>query len=169
MSEFALQIRQATITDAPLLAEHRVSMFRDMGSAQPQIEGALRDAAAKEIREAMERDEYVAWLAYPAGNSQRIVAGAGVQLRRLLPRPETDGSRVLVGREGIVLNMYVDREYRRQGVAKRLMETIIAWAPRASIVRLVLHASVEGRPLYERMGFAPTNEMRYTRTLRPDG
>jgi hypothetical protein len=37
--------------------------------------------------------------------------------------------------------------------------------PETDIVRLVLHASDEGRPLYESMGFEPTNEMRYTGTL----
>jgi hypothetical protein len=33
------------------------------------------------------------------------------------------------------------------------------------IRRVVLHASDQGRPLYERLGFVPTNEMR----LQPAG
>ncbi len=33
------------------------------------------------------------------------------------------------------------------------------------IARLVLHASPEGRSLDERLGFEPTNEMRYTGDL----
>lgn len=140
-------------------------MFRDMGSAQPAIERELREAAATQIREAMLSGEYVAWVAHPAGEPQRVIAGAGVQLRRLFPRPDAAGTGVVHGREGIVLNVYVEREYRRQGIARRLMETIIDWAPRAGIRRLVLHASAEGRPLYESMGFEPTNEMRYGRPL----
>jgi GNAT superfamily N-acetyltransferase len=142
-------------------------MFRDMGAIEPAAEARLRDAAMEQIGETITSGEYVAWLALPAGESERIIGGGGLQLRRLLPRPSADGSRVLVGREGIVLNMYVERAYRRRGVARRLVEAILAWAPTADVVQLVLHASDEGRPLYESMGFEPTNEMSYTGALRP--
>jgi GNAT superfamily N-acetyltransferase len=66
---------------------------------------------------------------------------------------------LLVGREGLILNVYVDPRYRRQGVARRLMEALIDWAPAAGIVRLVLHASEDGRSLYEALGFRASNEM----------
>ena len=41
------------------------------------------------------------------------------------------------------------------------MEHIIAWARAERLDRLVLHASDEGRALYERLGFIQTNEMRF--------
>ena len=167
MSDHAIEIRRAALADSPVLALQRVSMFRDMGDAEPSIEAPLRAASDVQIREAMLAGEYFAWLAHVSGEPQRIVGGAGVQLRRLLPRPDDDGTRVVIGREGVVLSVYVERDYRRRGVARRLLEAIIAWAPAADIVRLVLHASVEGRPLYESMGFRPTSEMRYTGALRP--
>ena len=150
-----------------MLAHHRISMFRDMGSAVPQIEEQLRTTAAAAMREAMATGEYVAWVAHLAGEHGRIVGGAGVQLRRLFPRPDASGKRVLLGRDGIVLNVYVERDHRRRGVARALMDAILAWVPETDIVSLVLHASKEGRPLYESMGFQPTNEMRYARELRP--
>ena len=142
-------------------------MFRDMGSVQRDVEASLREAATTHIRDEMQAGEYVAWLAYPADEPQRVVGGTGVQLRRLLPRPEVGGARVLVGREGIVLYIFVYRDYRREGVAPRLIDSILAWVPGTDIVRLVLHASPDGRPLYESLGFVQTNEMRYARTLRP--
>ena len=134
---------------------------------RPEIETPLRDAAFAHIREAMAIGEYVAWVAYAIREPHRIVGGAGVQIRRLLPRPDAGGTRALIGREGLVLNMYVEPDYRRQGVARRLIETILAWVPHTDIVRLVLHASAEGRPLYESVRFESTNEMRYGRELRP--
>jgi hypothetical protein len=45
------------------------------------------------------------------------------------------------------------------------MRQVIAWAGEAGIHTLVLHASEAGRPLYERLGFASTNEMRFTGSL----
>jgi GNAT superfamily N-acetyltransferase len=44
-------------------------------------------------------------------------------------------------------------EYRRQGLARRLMEDIIAIAERRGIHTLKLDATDEGRPLYESLGF----------------
>jgi GNAT superfamily N-acetyltransferase len=75
----------------------------------------------------------------------------------------------LLGREGLVLNVYVERAWRRRGVARRLMQEIFAWASEAGIVRIVLHASADGRALYEALGFVDTNEMRYTGRLAPHG
>ena len=166
MTDKTIEIRSATEADAYVIAEQRVVMFRDMGSLDASIEGELLDAATRQIREAIASGEYVAWLAYPTDEPQRIVGGSGVQLRRLFPRPDERGTRVLMGREGIVLNVYVARDFRRRGLARRLMEVILDWVPSTDIVRLVLNASDEGRSLYESMGFVPNNEMRYGSTLR---
>lgn len=50
-------------------------------------------------------------------------------------------------------------------LAKLIMEHVIAGARDAGVSHLVLHASSEGRPLYEALGFVATNEMRYTGEL----
>jgi GNAT superfamily N-acetyltransferase len=60
-----------------------------------------------------------------------------------------------------VLNVFTEPEWRRRGAAVLLMERIVEWARAERIVRVVLHASPLGRPVYERAGFVPTNEMRY--------
>jgi GNAT superfamily N-acetyltransferase len=44
-------------------------------------------------------------------------------------------------------------EYRRQGLAKRLLEDVIGIAERRGIQTLKLDATDEGRPLYENLGF----------------
>ena len=58
-----------------------------------------------------------------------------------------------------ILNMYVDPEFRRQGIAHRLMQIMIGWCRKEGFVNVQLHASDQGRPLYESLGFKPTNEM----------
>jgi GNAT superfamily N-acetyltransferase len=60
----------------------------------------------------------------------------------------------------MILNMYVEREHRRRGIARALMEKMIAWCRENGFVSVGLHASDEGRPLYEQLGFEATNEMR---------
>ena len=61
-----------------------------------------------------------------------------------------------------LLNVYVYQEFRRQGVARRLMQVMVDWCRAQGFSTVWLHASDEGRPLYESMGFAASNEMKLT-------
>lgn len=154
-----LDIRLATPADASLLAAQRVAMFRDMGRTRPEIERPLLEACEGHLARALASGEYVGWVAELAASPGLVVGGAGVQLRPLLPRTDSTGHLLLMGREGLILNVYVEPEHRRRGIARHLMETLIAWAPGAGIVRLVLHASPDGRDLYQSLGFRDSNEM----------
>lgn len=161
-------LRFATAADALLLAEHRVAMFREMNAVQPPLEALLRDASAAYFASAIPAGEYVGWIASPHGSSSPV-AGGGVQFRSLLPRPTLSGSGLLLGREGLVLNVYTVPSWRRRGVARQLMDTIVAWTVEAGIVRLVLSASPDGRRLYEQLGFVATREMSYDGPLAAAG
>jgi GNAT superfamily N-acetyltransferase len=56
--------------------------------------------------------------------------------------------------------MYVEKPYRRRGIARTLMEEMLGWCRREEFAYVGLHASDDGRPLYEKLGFRATNEMR---------
>ena len=139
-----------------------------MGHLPDDLAAQVFQLTEEYLRDAMPRGEYVAWLASPSGDEGTTIAGAGVQVRRILPRPLTPAGehRVALAREAIVLNVYTEKPWRRQGIAEVLMQHVVEWAGRSNIDRLVLHASDDGRRLYERMGFVQTNEMRYARRLR---
>jgi len=64
--------------------------------------------------------------------------------------------------QGVVLNVYTEPTWRRRGLAALLMQHVLEWAEANKVKTLVLHASGDARPLYEKLGFVPTNEMRYT-------
>ena len=55
-------------------------------------------------------------------------------------------------RRGNVLNVYTEPHARRQGLARRLMETAMVWCRDNGIRAVILHASPDGRPLYESLG-----------------
>lgn len=112
---------------------------------------------------ALTNGEYIGWLAAPEKEPALIIAGAGVQPRQVPPhphRPARNGA-FAKGHHAIVLNVFTEPEWRKRGVAPRLMEEIIRWAREEKLDRLVLHASAQARSLYERMGFVATNEMRF--------
>jgi GNAT superfamily N-acetyltransferase len=72
------------------------------------------------------------------------------------PRP------VLLGRGEVpyILSMYTEPEFRRRGVASRLVREMVRWSKARGYGRVLLHASRYGRPVYERLGFEPSSEMR---------
>lgn len=152
-----IAVRDAVLSDIAVLASHRASMFRDMHKIAAGGEPPLEQATATYLRAAMPHGEYLAWVAEADGC---VVGGAGVQLRPILPRPRDGAAGLELGPEAIVLNVYVEPAWRRRGVAAALMRVLLDTLAARGIRRVVLHASEDGRHLYERLGFAQTNEMR---------
>jgi GNAT superfamily N-acetyltransferase len=161
-------IRFATVADANLIGWHRARMFQEMGLVPEPLFDSYRTKCETRIREMLESGEYIGWLAWPNELPGKIVAGAGVQHRSVLPHPvEERGGEIsiAVGRHAIIINVFTEPEWRRRGVATLLIQRIIAWARTERLDRLVLHASDEGRAVYERLGFIQTNEMRFKERL----
>jgi len=105
------------------------------------------------VRRALAEGAYRGWLACTADG--QIVAGGGLILHQWLARPHDYDPR-----RAYVLNVYTEPAYRRRGLARRIVTTIVEWCRQQGIARVFLHASRHGQPLYEAMGFEPTNEMR---------
>ena len=160
-------IRPATAADAAVLARHRAGMFRAMGELPDDLRDTLEQAATAYFARAIPDGRYVAWVAYARDRPGEIVGGAGLQLRELLPRPHPKHARLLRGPQGLIMNVFTERAWRRRGVAEALMRELLAWCRDHGVESVVLHASHEGRPLYEKLGFTPTNEMRYEGGVTP--
>ncbi|MGZ4731138.1 MAG: GNAT family N-acetyltransferase [Terriglobales bacterium] len=145
-------IRQATPDDISALLRHRQGMYEDMGYNDPAALSAMVSTCRPYLAAALANGTLRGWLAC-AG--EQIVAG-GVVLISPWPSHPYDGQ----CRRATILNMYTDPPFRRQGIARRIMQTMIDWCRKEGFVRVDLHASEKGRPLYESLGFEPTNEMR---------
>jgi GNAT superfamily N-acetyltransferase len=158
------QVRRATPADADIIGMHRARMFYDMGEIPDHLLEEFQQRSRAHLREMLTRGEYVGWLASPQDLLGKVIAGAGVQLRRVSPHPSTgrNGEQgIAEGRHAIVINVYTEPEWRRRGVASLLMQYIIDWSRTERLDRLVLHASDDGRALYEKLGFVLTNEMKF--------
>ena len=89
------------------------------------------------------------------------VAGSGcVLIKEDQPRP-TDKSVYTP----YLMSMYTEGEYRKgeyrkKGVATGIVAASIKWCREHGHGSITLHASREGRGIYEGFGFNPTNEMR---------
>jgi GNAT superfamily N-acetyltransferase len=153
-------LRTATPADAAVLAAQRRALFEALGQVDRPAGAELEAATRRYIEEALPAGTYYGWLV-EAGTA--AVAGGGVQLRSLLPRP----GYVHGEAEGLILGMWTEPDHRRLGLAAAVLEAILAWSDARGLRRLSLHASAMGRPLYARYGFTATNEMRLERAACP--
>lgn len=156
--ELEVRVRTATLADVATLAHHRAEMFRDMGQLTEHNERELTRASESFFGEVVASGEYIAWLAVAIAAPERVVAGAGLWLRPMLPRPTPTG--IIRGREALIANVYTEPDWRRRGVAMLLMRHVLGYTREHHVPRVLLHASDDGRPLYEALGFEPTNEMK---------
>jgi len=129
-------------------------MFFDMGHRDEEKLDAMISAFRPWLHQKMTSGEYLAWMA--TGDDGAIVGGLGLWLMDWPPHLVGPGSR-----RGNILNVYTAPNFRRQGIARRVMEVALDWCRTNGIRAVILHASDEGRALYKSLGFEPTNEMRF--------
>ena len=162
MAQF--RIRPVTSADLETISWHRARMFADMGELPANLFESFRIQSRDVLRQMFEQGSYLGWLASSVSEPERIIAGAGVQLRDVPPHPQPRANGkidIVSGRQAIIQNVYTEPEWRRRGLAALLIKRIIDWTHEQGIESLVLHASDEGRGVYERLGFIATTEMRF--------
>jgi GNAT superfamily N-acetyltransferase len=147
-----LHIREATLADIPEILRQRRAMYEDMDYKDAAALSAMVSVTTSYIAKAMAEGSFRAWL---ASVETRIVAGGAIIVSPWPAHPYD-----LECRRATILNVYTDRDYRRRGIARRILETMIDWCKHEGFARVDLHASEDGRRLYESLGFEPSNEMR---------
>ena len=152
-----VQVRLATVEDAEVLAHQRSAMFHDMGLLPDGVAEQLRAASIGFFREALADGSWFGWV---ASKGDSTVGGAVLHLTTMPPRNGPGGIFIPSRPQGLIMNVYVEPEHRRCGIAALLMTTALDFARSRDAASVTLHASQKGKPLYERMGFAPTHEMR---------
>ena len=147
-----IKIRLACETDLKHILHHRLAMFEEIGFRDAAVLDRVEAVSREYFTEALRAGTYLGWMAEDSGGE--VVGGGGIVVADWPGYPgENHSKRVWV------LNMYTEPRARRHGVARRLMEAMVEWCRREGYGLVSLHASEWGRPLYETMGFRPTNEM----------
>ena len=57
------------------------------------------------------------------------------------------------GKRAHLMNVYTNQDYRRKGIAMKMMEMLIIEARDRGVTEISLDATESGRPLYEKCGF----------------
>ncbi len=147
-------IRRARKADLPLLVLHRRRMWQEIGGYTPrELDRHDRDYR-RWVRGETAAGRFLAFVA--EGPDGRPLGSGAIWLMPSQPRPGPLGRRAMP----YLLSMFTEPRARRTGVASRLVRSMVEWARSGGYGRVVLHASLAGRSVYERLGFTPTNEMR---------
>lgn len=146
-------IRKAKISDIEDLVRLRRVMFESMGfDNQDQLNSA--DKAAKSyFKHSIEKNEFYGWLA--VSGKDEIIGTGGLVIDQHPPGPAN-----LSGKIGYIMNLVTDPKYRRKGIARKIMLSMLNWLRETDITLSSLHASKDGKSLYDEIGYLETNEMR---------
>jgi GNAT superfamily N-acetyltransferase len=155
-----LTTRLARLSDAELITAHRRAMFEEMGKSTGSALDEMSRNFAPWVMRMMESDRYAGWVIL---DEDRPVASAGFFALEWPPHPLDPRAAY----RGYLLNFWVDRDYRRRGLAQLLVKESLAEAKRRGLHVVALHASDAGRPVYESMGFRATNEMYFIDEVAP--
>jgi GNAT superfamily N-acetyltransferase len=128
-------------------------MWEDMGIRDSRVLDDADRAYRKWVKSEITKGNVVGWI---VEDSEHVAAGGGcLWLRPSQPRPQ---SKRLA--EPYLLSMFTEPDFRRKGVASRIVKEAMEWCERNGYARFSLHASRKGRRLYRRHGFTRTWEMR---------
>lgn len=141
------------VGDVELLTSHRLNMWKDI---QPELATVI-DSSEEYTRQWI-ADKITSGRLFPfiARSTGGKIAGSGcILLRETQPRPSSSMREI-----PYLLSMYTEKHARRQGVATMITMAAVDWCRKQGYDRVVLHASREGRRVYEKLGFESSNEMR---------
>ncbi len=151
--EDSLRVRMAVPADIEVIVRHRRRMFEEMGFTDAARNDEMDSRVRAQLLETVPAGTYRGWLV--EDRSGAVIAGAGLGVVRLPGKPFNPS-----GTYAYLMSLFVDPSYRRRGIARLLMQTMIDWARLEGLAEVKLHASAAGQSLYEGFGFRQTNEMR---------
>ena len=142
------EYRIATVEDIDLLMESRLEMLKVVNNL-PE-DHVFSDLIVEESEEYFRDGDQTTVLAFVDG---RLAGCASISYIRIMPTFSHP-----TGRRGHLMNVYTRNEYRRQGLARKMVEMLIEDAWNKGATEISLDATKLGRPLYESLGFKDSTE-----------
>jgi GNAT superfamily N-acetyltransferase len=147
------RIRPIAARDLDLLVAHRRKMWMEVHYAKKR----RLDEADAVYRRWIQRQRKTRRLhgVVAVDAAGRPLASGCVWLYEVHPRPGRPGPY-----EPYIMSMYTEPEARGRGLATRIVRELLRWCRARGFGGAFLHASDAGRPIYAKLGFTPTREMR---------
>lgn len=141
-----MKLRKASMADISSLIELRLEYLQEeTGNLSPEQERAFSTQLEGYLPIHLGND----FFAFFAEEEGKIVSAA------FLITSERPASMAFPnGRVGTIMNVFTCPEFRRKGYARKVVSFAVEDAKGMGIAMVELSATSEGRPLYEKLGFA---------------
>jgi GNAT superfamily N-acetyltransferase len=149
-----MNIREATRDEGKWILHHRIGMFTDMGEPENYIQGS-----AEMTKEYLEEDWTQSYRYFLVEEEGEVIGGCGISPFKIPPQVSQPS-----GVYAYLSNMFVEQEHRGRGIGRKMLRHVIDVCKEEGIGLLFLHASDQGKPLYESEGFKAKKHLMALRT-----
>ena len=143
-----IEYKIATNESIELLMSSRLEMLRIVNNLSDDY--VFPDLIVNESRDYFLSGDQTTVLALDGDN---VVGCASMSYMRIMPTFSHP-----TGKRAHLMNVYTRNEYRRQGIARKMVQMLIDDAWNRGATEISLDATTMGRPLYESLGFADSKE-----------
>lgn len=149
-----IQIKKTTEDDIEDLMSVRLEMLREVNDLPPDVQFSktLVDCS----REYFLNGDQTTVLAIDSGDDgkeSKIIGCASISYITIMPTFDHP-----TGKRAHLMNVYVNKNYRRQGIAQKMIESLIEEAKFRGVTEISLDATQAGRPVYKKLGFCENAE-----------
>ena len=143
-----VDIRIATKDDIDSLMSIRLEMLKVVNNLLEDY--VYSDELKNESRDYFLNGDQMTVLASDGGE---VIGCASMSFIRIMPTFNHP-----TGKRAHLMNVYIREEYRRQGIAQKMVELLIEKTWEKGATEISLDATTLGRPLYKRIGFTDSEE-----------
>ena len=138
-------IRKATMEDIDILIKLRIDyLLADVGNLTEEEENIIRSQLTTYYVKHINHD----FIALLAEIDNKVVSTAFLVISEKPANPA-----FITGKTGTLLNVFTYSEYRRRGIATKVICQIIEEAKKLGVSSIDLYATPDGKPLYKKLGF----------------
>ena len=143
-----VEIRIATNDDIELLMSSRLEMLKVVNNLPSDYE--YTEEIVRESRDYFLNGDHITVLAVDDGE---VIGCASMSFMWIMPTFSHP-----TGKRAHLMNVYTRSEYRRQGIARKMVNMLIDETWKRGATEISLDATTMGRPLYESLGFTNSTE-----------
>ena len=138
--------KKADISDIDILMETRIEVLRAANQLPAEVDmSEVRHESCVYYKRALNDNTHTAYLVY---DGDTVVGAGGVSFFQVMPTYHNPS-----GNKAYIMNMYTHPDYRRQGIAFKVLDMLVKECRERKITAVSLEATESRRPLYEKYGF----------------
>ena len=145
-----LTYKKATLEDIDILVKTRIEVLRAANQLSNDTDmSEVKRQSYSYYQKAFRDDSHIAYLVF---DETRFVGAGAVSFFQVMPTYHNPS-----GNKAYIMNMYTKPEYRRKGIAIKILDILVKESNNKGITAISLEATDMGSPLYEKYGFVKMN------------